>query len=130
MVLQEACRCGARLSLFSRSLPPFVCVRCGRDWADLPQIGLLPDREAEEQQAWELYEVFLGQGTPQLLRQATRMIRAVEQRQRMNNPVAFRRTSRYLVHTHRVSVSHVVGRLMRAGFSAVDLIATLDEGAI
>jgi hypothetical protein len=70
-MLQDVCRCGATLQLFSeRSLPPFTCHRCGSDWATLPVIEATSECFTREQHYLSWYEFLFSYGTPLIFQQA------------------------------------------------------------
>jgi hypothetical protein len=68
--LMRECQCGARLQLFSPDALPFACNMCGLDWRKLPRIAPDPKRIELEHKYLALYEFFLSQGTPEILKRA------------------------------------------------------------
>ena len=75
MVLVSTCQCGTSLQLFSQQSPPFICYKCGKDWANLPRFLAPPEYFKQEQTVLSYFEFFFTQGTPQLLAHALRIIR-------------------------------------------------------
>lgn len=68
--LVRECQCRARLQLFSQDVLPFTCDVCGLDWRKLPRIAPDAKRIELEQRYLTLYEFFLSQGTPEILKRA------------------------------------------------------------
>ncbi len=83
--LARECQCGARLQLFSPDALPFTCDMCGLDWRKLPRIASDPKRIELEQQYLALYEFFLSQGTPEILKRAWQLAKVKLSDSRIRN---------------------------------------------
>lgn len=74
LALLKTCHCGAPLRLFHRQARPFTCHTCGRDWKNLPQRNMDPERLEVEHHLLAYYDFFFTKGTPQLLASTLRLI--------------------------------------------------------
>ena len=119
--LQNRCRCGRSLVLFSRNALPFTCTACGWGWAHLPQIPLAPDRVERERHLNSLYEFFLVKGTSRLRDLAWEILRIHERRTSM---VYLKRSLKFArPYGSSVSLGYVVEQMVNAGFSSDDISA-------
>src|SRR5205807_131398 len=74
VTLVSTCLCGTALQPFHRQTAPFVCPKCGLDWAELPRKEADKTRIEIEEKLLSYYEFFWTYGTPELLASALRLI--------------------------------------------------------
>jgi TniQ len=74
VTLVSTCLCGTALRPFHRQTAPFVCSKCGLDWAELPRKDADKTRIEIEEKLLSYYEFFLNKGTPEILASALRLI--------------------------------------------------------
>ncbi len=108
------CRCGCPLILFCRGNLPFRCFACGLDWAQLPHLWPSPDEMQRESDLWDLYELFLGQGTPELKASALSLIR---QHLKTHQPLALKLVSgrillKFTADLNQLSLGYVLDLLV------------------
>jgi len=114
ITLVSTCLCGASLRPFHRQAAPFVCSKCGLDWAELPRKEADSERIEIEEKLLSYYEFFWTYGTPESLASALRLVYdSVVEKGEIRVPLpddntqtspsgtAYQRTSSlgYLVHT-------------------------------
>lgn len=118
--LQNRCQCGVALRPFARSAPPFTCLACGRDWAQLPQLQLSADRVVRECHLGSLYEFFLVKGTPGLRECAWEILRMHE---KATSVVRLSKKHQYTrPYGSKISLGYLVEQMVNAGFSATDIL--------
>jgi hypothetical protein len=123
LVLQTVCRCGVPLRPFAQHTKPFTCKECGLCWSDLPQLPAEPASLKVEAQLHALYQFLLTQGTPEMIAETLRLLRAsrikgAEQDTTLptRNPL-FRST----YYSGTVSLAFLVANLVGRGFTVEDL---------
>ena len=117
VAFQTRCQCGCPLLLFHPETIPFTCHICGLNWRYLPQIPISSDHLASEHDLYALYELFLRQGTPELLGRALGMARRlVKKRQEMMGMVSRPRIG-------GSSLAYVVKLLVSIGLTPSDILA-------
>jgi hypothetical protein len=117
------CTCGCPLILFSRGKQPFRCFTCGLDWAQLPHLRPSPGEVRLEGDLWALYELFLGQGTPELKASALSLIR---QYLKTHQPLALKLVSGrtlfgFTADLNQLSLGYVIDLLVSMGISPKEI---------
>lgn len=117
------CRCGCPLILFCRGKLPFRCFTCGLDWAQLAHLRPSPDEMRLESDLWDLYELFLGEGTPELKASALAFIR---QYLKTHQPLALKLVSgrtlfRFTADLNQLSLGYVIDLLVSMGISPKEI---------
>src|SRR5713101_137133 len=117
------CTCGCPLILFSRRKQPFRCFTCGLDWAQLPHLRPSPAEMRLESDLWDLYELFLEQGTPELKASALSLVR---QYLKTHQPLALKlvsgRTLSLTSNLDQLSLGYVIDLLVSIGIAPKDIM--------
>lgn len=82
VALVGTCPCGMTLQLFPRQTLPFTCQKCRLDWEKLPRIAINPEHIVLERKLLSFYELFIANGTPEILAKALQLVRESVKRKR------------------------------------------------
>lgn len=119
LALQIVCRCGTKLQLFPRTVPPFTCSECNLDWGELPRIKASSENIDLERQILSYYTLFFSQGTSELLVSVIKRIEVYEMECEKKENLVFNKGKQ------SKSVSHLCARGVLVLGDVVSLLVRL-----
>lgn len=121
LLLQQTCRCGTALRLFSSQTRPFTCFSCGLYWSYLPCASASPEDILQSQHLFSCYDFFFTHGTPNLVSDMLTLLAEYDQKLSPANSTKYTGSVRPIIGK-RFVLGDMVSSMVRLGITPHEIL--------